>query len=210
MLLKLPWPIEGGAILHPVTRTAQEHLDSKESLAVDFGRPSVAGDVCIANFDGTVTFAGYDPGPAATSAGYFVEVRGPVEGDTLTAAWCHLAGEPDVHTGQVVRAGDRLGALGYTGWVIPPGPAGAHLHYRLSIGGERVDPELYLSDTLPAEEAMTDAERTAIVDGLNVVWDRLDRIQAAARGETTESLESLAEEGKQLGVVPIKVATGLQ
>ena len=35
-------------------------------------------------------------------------------------------------TGEVVAAGDIIGAIGFTGRVEPPGPAGAHLHWQLS------------------------------------------------------------------------------
>lgn len=56
----------------------------------------------------------------------------------------------------------------------------------------------------PQEEAMTQRERDAITAALVTIWDRLDRVQAVARGETTEDIVSLAEEAKQWGVVPVK------
>ena len=59
----------------------------------------------------------------------------------------------------------------------------------------------------PAPEATMDTD--AIRAALDVIWDRLTRIQASASGTTTESIDSLAEEAKQLGVVAVKVAAGL-
>jgi murein DD-endopeptidase MepM/ murein hydrolase activator NlpD len=40
----------------------------------------------------------------------------------------------DTHlaTGQDVQAGDVIGEIGFTGFVVPAGPAGAHLHWQLS------------------------------------------------------------------------------
>jgi len=46
----------------------------------------------------------------------------------------------------LVRAGDVIGRLGYTGLVIPEGPAGAHLHFQMTPanGGAWGDPEVLL------------------------------------------------------------------
>ena len=53
-----------------------------------------------------------------------------------------------VKPGQAVRAGQMIGTMGYTGAVIPVGPQGAHLHFEIIIGGQRVDPEPYLRGQL--------------------------------------------------------------
>lgn len=60
------------------------------------------------------------------------------------------------------------------------------------------------------EEPMTAAERAGIEAGLHLVWDRAERIRAAALGQTTESIPDLVNELEQLGVVPVKVAAELQ
>jgi murein DD-endopeptidase MepM/ murein hydrolase activator NlpD len=46
--------------------------------------------------------------------------------------------------GQIVRAGELIGYVGYTGNVRPAGPAGAHLHLEVRIGGVPVDPLRWL------------------------------------------------------------------
>jgi murein DD-endopeptidase MepM/ murein hydrolase activator NlpD len=35
-------------------------------------------------------------------------------------------------TGEVAQAGEQIGEIGFTGRVVPPGPAGAHTHWQLS------------------------------------------------------------------------------
>lgn len=37
-----------------------------------------------------------------------------------------------VDTGQLVHVGELIGEVGFTGFVVPAGPAGAHLHWQLS------------------------------------------------------------------------------
>ena len=143
-MARLSWPVEGGPDAHPITRTAAEHEAFGQQPALDFGDPDILGAFTVANFPGTVRFAGL-----AGDAGWMVEVEGDVNGDHLVAGWCHH-GTPDygglwVETGDDVDAGQRLGPCGYSGWVIPAGEAGAHLHWKLTVDGSRVDPESWLS-----------------------------------------------------------------
>lgn len=49
--------------------------------------------------------------------------------------YAHL-NETDRRDGDVVEAGDIIGRVGFTGKVIPAGPAGAHLHWQLSDHGD--------------------------------------------------------------------------
>jgi len=51
----------------------------------------------------------------------------------------------DVKPGQQVRAGDVLGAIGSTGRSTGP-----HLHYEVQHGGERLNPETFISLAAPA------------------------------------------------------------
>lgn len=45
--------------------------------------------------------------------------------------YAHLS-EAKVQTAQVVHVGEVIGEVGFTGFVVPAGPAGAHLHWQLS------------------------------------------------------------------------------
>ena len=40
--------------------------------------------------------------------------------------------EAGARLAKVVQAGDVIGEIGFTGFVIPEGPGGAHLHWQLS------------------------------------------------------------------------------
>lgn len=53
--------------------------------------------------------------------------------------FCHLE-RPLVKVGQIVKRGQAIGIMGYTGYTIPSGPAGRHLHWVISRGGVYVYP----------------------------------------------------------------------
>jgi hypothetical protein len=59
-------------------------------------------------------------------------------GGGLISMYCHLS-EIDVHPGDRIGAGTRIGAVGMTGRAT-----GAHLHWALSLNRAWVDPELFL------------------------------------------------------------------
>lgn len=93
-----------------------------------------------------------DPVIYAPEDGHIVLVLGdPRMGDSIHLyagnrhhALCHTS-KHFVSSGQQVKQGQELGIMGYTGYVVPPGPAGTHLHYALAIDGTLVDPLKYVT-----------------------------------------------------------------
>lgn len=69
------------------------------------------------------------------------EVR--IRSGNVELRYCHLNGIY-VEVGQKVKIGDVLGLVGWTGYVIPKSPAGAHLHIEMLVDGQYVDIETNL------------------------------------------------------------------
>lgn len=120
--------------LHPLLQSMRAHR------GVDYGAP--AGTPVRSVGDGVVEFAGWQNG-----YGNVVQVRHGKERSTLYA---HLS-RMDVRKGQSVEQGERLGAVGSTGWATGP-----HLHFEFHVNGQHVDPLLVAK----ASEPLTIDSRT--------------------------------------------------
>jgi hypothetical protein len=59
--------------------------------------------------------------------------------DNRHHAFCHMQ-EFFVTDGQAVNQGDKLGIMGHTGYVVPPGPDGTHLHWAVAVDNTLIDP----------------------------------------------------------------------
>lgn len=104
--------------MHPIHKTWRAHLGT------DFAAPM--GTAVRTVGDGVVDFAGVQNG-----YGNVVYVKHRNQHVTVYA---HLS-RIDVHKGQAVEQGQKLGAVGATGWATGP-----HLHFEFRVGGEHRDP----------------------------------------------------------------------
>jgi murein DD-endopeptidase MepM/ murein hydrolase activator NlpD len=103
---------------HPILQTLRAHR------GVDYGAPH--GTPVRSVGDGVVEFSGWQNG-----YGNVVKIQHGKERSTLYA---HLS-RIDVRKGQAVEQGQRLGAVGATGWATGP-----HLHFEFQVNGQHVNP----------------------------------------------------------------------
>jgi murein DD-endopeptidase MepM/ murein hydrolase activator NlpD len=118
---------------HPLLQKWRQHV------GVDYGAP--VGTAVRSVGDGTVDFAGWQNG-----YGNVLKIRHDGAHGTLYA---HLS-RIDVKTGQRVEQGQRVGAVGMTGWTTGP-----HLHFEFLINGQHQDPlrVAKASETIPLDAA---------------------------------------------------------
>jgi len=114
---------------HPILQTWRAHQ------GVDYGAPT--GTAVRSVGDGTVDFAGWQNG-----FGNVVHLRH--SGDRTTV-YAHLS-RIDVKKGQKVDQGQKIGAVGSTGWATGP-----HLHFEFRVSGRQQDPRVIAR----ASEAVT-------------------------------------------------------
>jgi murein DD-endopeptidase MepM/ murein hydrolase activator NlpD len=119
--------------MHPILNVQRRHL------GVDYAAP--IGTPVRSVGDGVVEFAGRQNG-----YGNVVEIKHGKERSTLYA---HLS-SIDVRQGQRVEQGQRVGAVGMTGWTTGP-----HLHFEFRIDGQHQDPlsVAKASEAMPLDNA---------------------------------------------------------
>jgi len=105
---------------HPILNTWRQHN------GVDYGAPT--GTAVRSVGDGTVEMAGWQNG-----FGNVVKIRHSGDRETVYA---HLS-KIDVKKGQRIEQGQRVGAVGMTGWATGP-----HLHFEFHAGGRLMDPRV--------------------------------------------------------------------
>lgn len=98
---------------------------------IDISDSGIHGQDIVASDGGTVTWAGYD----SSGYGYYVIID---HGNGYETLYGHCS-ELYVSDGQEVAQGDLIAAVGSTG-----DSTGAHLHFEISCGGERLDPESFV------------------------------------------------------------------
>ncbi len=148
--------------LHPILNSWKQHK------GVDYGAPS--GTPVRAVGDGVVEFAGQQNG-----YGNVLEIKHSNQRSTLYA---HLS-RIDVRKGQHVEQGQRVGAVGSTGWATGP-----HLHFEVKVNGAQQDPMLLAraSETVPlsATARVEFAQLARSVKGQLEVADSVARAGAFA------------------------------
>ena len=117
--------------MHPLMQTWRQHN------GVDYGAPK--GTPVRAVGDGVVDFAGWRSG-----YGNVVEI---LHGNNRSTLYAHLS-RIDVRRGQRAEQGQRLGAVGQTGWATGP-----HLHFEFRVGNQHQDPlrVAKASETVPLD-----------------------------------------------------------
>ncbi|WP_310737625.1 peptidoglycan DD-metalloendopeptidase family protein [Mitsuaria sp. WAJ17] len=104
--------------MHPILQTWRAHL------GVDYGAPT--GTAVQAVGDGVVESAGWQNG-----FGNVIHVR---HANDRVTVYAHLS-RIDVKKGQRVEQGQKIGAVGATGWATGP-----HLHFEFRVKGQHQDP----------------------------------------------------------------------
>ncbi len=115
-----------GRFIWPIDTRQITTLFQPAHQAIDDAHP--VGKPVQAMADGTVSFAGGDPG---VSYGLYVIVQHP---GGFSSLYAHL-GSLNVKQGDVVKQGDALGPVGMTGRTTGP-----HLHFALYYQGEPLNP----------------------------------------------------------------------
>ena len=104
--------------MHPILKTWRAHNGT------DLAAPT--GTTVRTVSDGVVTFAGVQNG-----YGNVIYIN---HGNKTETVYAHLSAV-NVKQGQSVEQGQKIGAVGSTGWATGP-----HLHYELRVNGEQRDP----------------------------------------------------------------------
>jgi murein DD-endopeptidase MepM/ murein hydrolase activator NlpD len=107
-----------GGRMHPIAKQFRMHT------GVDYAAPT--GTPIRSVGDGTVEFAGVQRG-----YGNVVEI---MHRDGKSTLYAHMS-RVDVRKGQRIGQGDRIGAVGSTGWSTGP-----HLHFEFRVNGVHHDP----------------------------------------------------------------------
>jgi murein DD-endopeptidase MepM/ murein hydrolase activator NlpD len=127
--------------LHPILNQWRAHK------GVDYGAPTGTPVRSVAQ--GTVSFAGRQNG-----YGNVVEVN---HGNGKSTLYAHLS-RIDVRQGQRLDQGERIGAVGATGWATGP-----HLHFEFKVNGAQRNPLVMAKSSEAVELSSASRQRFAAV-----------------------------------------------
>ena len=146
---------------HPNLNTWSQHN------GVDYGAPT--GTAVRSVGDGVVEMAVWQNG-----FGNVVHVR---HAGDRTTVYAHLS-KIDVKKGQRIEQGQRIGAVGATGWATGP-----HLHFEFRVGGRHMDPRAIAraseAITLPGYAKAQFQATVASVKTQLAVAETMDGVSAA-------------------------------
>lgn len=143
---------------HPLLQRWRQHL------GVDYGAP--VGTPVRTVGDGVVSFAGWQNG-----YGNVIEIS---HGNGKTTLYAHLS-RKDVKLSQRVQQGQRVGAVGMTGWTTGP-----HLHFEFRVNGQHQDP-LRVAKTAEAV-ALDAAARPRFAELAQQLQTKLDVAETVGSG----------------------------
>ena len=148
---------------HPIMQKWRAHL------GVDYAAPT--GTAVRTVGDGVVEFAGQQGG-----YGNVIQVS---HGNARSTLYAHLS-RIDVKKGQRVEQGQRIGAVGSTGWSTGP-----HLHFEFRVNGHHQDPQrIARASEAVAIAPAASAEFAALTQSLQVKLDVAETLLGArGRGE---------------------------
>jgi murein DD-endopeptidase MepM/ murein hydrolase activator NlpD len=143
--------------MHPILNSWKQHK------GVDFGAPMGAPIRAVG--EGVVDFAGWQNG-----YGNVVEVRHNAQRSTLYAHMSRI----EVRRGARVEQGQRIGAVGMSGWATGP-----HVHFELKVGGVQTDPLLLAKSS--ESVALAPAQKARFAQLAGSLKSQLDVADSAAR-----------------------------
>ena len=148
---------------HPLLQKWRAHL------GVDYASPT--GTPVRTVGDGIIEFAGWQNG-----YGNVVQVK---HGNERATLYAHLS-RIDVRQGQRIEQGQRIGAVGSTGWSTGP-----HLHFEFRVNGQHQDPlRIAKASEMVALAPASKAEFTALAHSLQARLDIAETLAGASgRGE---------------------------
>lgn len=142
--------------LHPILQSWRQHN------GIDYGAPT--GTPVRTVGDGQVVFAGRQGG-----YGNVVKVA---HSNNRTTVYAHLS-RIDVRQGERVEQGERIGAVGATGWATGP-----HLHFEFIVNGDHIDPMVVAKSS--ETNVVSAAARPQFQRWARGVRSQLDAAQTAA------------------------------
>jgi murein DD-endopeptidase MepM/ murein hydrolase activator NlpD len=143
--------------MHPILNSWKQHK------GVDFGAPM--GTPIRAVGEGVVDFAGWQNG-----YGNVVEIRHNAQRSTLYAHMSRI----EVRRGARVEQGQRIGAVGMSGWATGP-----HVHFEVKVGGVQTDPLLLAKSS--ESVALAPAQKARLAQLAGSLKSQLDVADSAAR-----------------------------